>query len=739
MEVSQQFQERWLSGKHVGEARPVQFGRVRRGAFLKHHRPFTFLDGSTEDFATIPVSSPRTPFAAKWYPHSDWMDLPNLTDVNIQQNFETNGVRTATITIDNIVWKAIAGVVGTYHLARRGYLSPLRAYTAPWRHAPSWHEINEWVRIFESSSQVDIFQGYGDATPRVFTGLIDQVDMSSSPDTIVMTVRGFAGPMLTDQRMFGRNKDPRLRVPITFADRRSSYDEKKVSGGAKASSHHRTHPARNITRADSTSWLSQGRLSPDHSEWCQITLTAGHYETFRLFPQYANMEAYVSVRVQNRRDRRRYWTPHSGGLIPAKKAKVDDAEVNEGWYDPVTEGSWSDLTDAEKDARIASGDGMVPDTDIPYVRHFKRLDNVGKAHKLGHKFEVGAGTKLRITFRHLHHSAKYGDFRAGAKRLIAYALHKKADAKKNQWILVDDASDVVKVVLRWAGYREWEVEDFGWRIEKDKPWVFHQSDFFIDVINYVKSQGDFVFFEKPPTTHDESLGVPVFRHSRALRPPGDAVLGAADFNLLTGVNATLNVVGRPSIVHVRGREAKKGQHGRSLGEDRAKRVWAKYIPPWGTKHSTRYRQANILRHHTHFDPNLTTNGECKVAAVLIAIQYQLQSFTAHIEIPGHPGAELDDHVSIRDEGTGVDTRIWVADIQSQFTSGEQAKWTVTIGGALIDTEDMVLLGRALNDATAFALKQKDDAKVFRPGHFTVTDEESRTFKPDRATVKDLLA
>jgi hypothetical protein len=49
---------------------------------------------------------------------------------------------------------------------------------------------------------------------------------------------------------------------------------------------------------------------------------------------------------------------------------------------------------------------------------------------------------------------------------------------------------------------------------------------------------------------------------------------------------------------------------------------------------------------------------------MIAMQYQLQTFTGHIEIPGYPGVELDDQVGVIDEGTGANTRIWAADVQS---------------------------------------------------------------------------
>jgi hypothetical protein len=76
-----------------------------------------------------------------------------------------------------------------------------------------------------------------------------------------------------------------------------------------------------------------------------------------------------------------------------------------------------------------------------------------------------------------------------------------------------------------------------------------------------------------------------------------------DRDLLTGINASLNLAGRPSVIHVRGRESKKGERGRTLGEDTAKRLWARYNPLWFRDRRT----AGILASHTYTDFNLSTN------------------------------------------------------------------------------------------------------------------------------------
>jgi hypothetical protein len=684
VELSDTFRHRWRSGRHVGAATPRQEAYVRRGKFRRNYRKFTFLDGSEEDFADFPNRNgvARKGWSPRWYPSTAYQAIPNISSIQIGQNFDNNGIKTCTIECDNIVMKSIAGVLGTYHLAKRGYLSPLRRYTWGARPPTTWAEVNEWATIFDAIAQVTVHQGYGDELTPTFTGLIDQVDMTSNPDKMTITLRGFAGPTLADQRLFGWNKDPRVKVPVTFADRMSQDDVERISGGARASSSDSSHPARGITVPGTQEfWLSSGHAGPNHTEWVEITLPKGRYENFYLYPRHAGAEVFVGIKLKNRAKAK---PGH-----PAKRALVDGDPYDEGWFYPPAHPDW-----------------IVPSTPDnggwPYFHHFKSLDAIGTYHTLRHKFEVGDGTKLRIGFRNLPYVGYRDSFRAGCNRLIA--MKRKVNKKKqinNRYVLVDDAADVVKVVLSWAGYREWEIESFGWKIARDKPWVFHQGDFLIDLINYVKGQGDYVFFESAPSGDDRSMGVPIFRHQRALQAPGNEAVQVTDRNLLTGINASLNLAGRPSVIHVRGREAKKGERGRTMGEDTAKRLWAKYAPLWHRDH----RDGGILRAHTYTDFNLSTRQECMVAAIMIAMQYQLQTFTGHIEIPGFPGVELDDQVGVIDEGTGANTRIWAADVQSTFQSGEQANWTTTVGGSMIDTQDWFAL--ALDFFAAAAARDKD--------------------------------
>jgi hypothetical protein len=97
----------------------------------------------------------------------------------------------------------------------------------------------------------------------------------------------------------------------------------------------------------------------------------------------------------------------------------------------------------------------------------------------------------------------------------------------------------------------------------------------------------------------------------------------------------------------------------------------------------------------------------------------LQAVTAVVEIPGHPGLNLDDQVGVLDTGTGMNTRMWISNRSSTFQTGEQTSWVMTLGGSLIDTPDMVLLRE---------IDPSDDARwVGRP-------DDVRTAQLDRDAV-----
>lgn len=659
MDLNQTFIERWRSGKHVGAAKPSLTVGVRRGSFIRARQYFTFLDGSTDDFADLPGSN-LVPWFPKWSPDGEYAALPNVSEVSEQQSFDNNGFMSYTIQLENVVYKSIAGVLGTYHAVARGELSPYIGFVNLGRIQQQWNQVNAWLPFLKGASQLTIWQGYGDEITKVFTGLIDQVDMTSNPDHMTITCRDFGASMLGEQRLFGWNKDPKLKPPVRFVDRQSADQVVAVSGGAKASTEdtEASHPARNVTKKGSSFWLSHGRGGPNVTEWVQIRVKRGRYESIYISPHYAGMDAYISVYGHSRK--------YAKGRTEPPQA--DNVPFGPGWYD--------------------AGIGTVPGAagGIPYIKKLSNLPQIGKHFKLPISFEVGDNSIVRISFRNLGFSHSRRDYRAGCDRLIAYWRKRKPEARNNRWILVDDASDVVRVVLRWAGFREWEVENFGVRIPKDQPWIFHQSDFLIDLVNYVKSQGDYTFHMGRPTDHNLSTGVPIFRSTHAVAAPNE-VFEVTDHDLLTGISASIKHPTKAHIIRSRGRIPKKGQRGSRLGEDKTKRVSASYTPPWARAGDN----AGVVRHITNMDPFLETELDCKVACILIAVQQALQSNTGEIEIPGMPGIGLDEQISILDQGTGINSRLWIASRSSTFTTGPDARWTTRLGGSLLDTPDLLNL------------------------------------------------
>ena len=190
---------RWKSGKHVGAAKPRANVMVRRGHY---HRRYS-ADGVWQ---------------AVWVADSDWMVIPNITQITLESSFDSNGVTVATVQMDNVGYINAVGALGDpFHKIERGWFSPLRAYKAPGR--PSlFHEPNEWDRLLTDSVEIHISQGYGDQIVPTFSGLIDSATVGDLPDQITLSCRDF-GLNLVDSKLFGWNIDPDKRDPVTFYDR----------------------------------------------------------------------------------------------------------------------------------------------------------------------------------------------------------------------------------------------------------------------------------------------------------------------------------------------------------------------------------------------------------------------------------------------------------------------------------------------------------------------------------------
>lgn len=686
-EVSETFHERWASGEHVGEAGPVTFGFIRTGEFRRGYDPWP----APWDIH-IPGSSPQNPYQATWHPLTDYVDLPNVRSVNFTQDFEQKGITVATVVIDNIMLVEKTGVGGSiYHLIERGWLSPFRGYRAPNR-PDAGVQQNEWFEKLNRNAQIFLVQGYGDASVSTFTGLIDEIDLDSSPDTITMTVRDF-GQTLTDQRLFGTVKDPHITDPVTFADKKNMDKTEKVGGGAKASSEFPGHPARFVTTTDKkAAWWSENRGSKYPTEWIQIRVPKGRYESLYLELDYPGMEVFVGV----------FGRGNDGNY------SVDGVQYDNGWYRgpngdfpevPGEHGGW------------------------PYFKHYPELPKGPKTIPIG-TFMSGDDSVFRIGFRNLYDRTDYEDaagrprpnvvpkFRAAVSRFAAVKRVQVPEAKKGNYILINDVSDIVRVILRWAGFKEMEIENTGVKLgsgvagdeatgknkkgdsksAKPSPGTgkvtFNRSNFLIDIISQICEKTGFIFYIKEPTSpFNNSIGVPVFRSNRVLANNPD-IRELRDDQILTGVQAKVTEEPLSYIIRVRGRTASEKEGGQKLGgseEGKTLRLMASYRPPW----TREGRLAGIIKHRTVNRFDLKTEDECKFACFLVALYESLESITAVVEVPGTPEFELDDQVSIIDEATGLNTRMWIARRTSEFTYSKSGNvWKTTLSGALIDTPDI---------------------------------------------------
>lgn len=669
--VNQTIFERWFSRRHVGAARPGVLVAVRRGKFERAYQPHTFLDGSSEQFGAIYKESASKPWWPKWVPSEEYRFIPGTRSVELNKSLQNKGIQTATITVDNIVVGQRTGVLGrVFHILKRGALAPYYAFRGEGRPPQNIETDPDWFEILDSEAQITVWEMYGQedftGMTKTFTGLIDgPIDMTSNPAVMTIAARDF-GQMLTDARLLGNNKSPQVRPPVTFVDRRYADNIKAVSGGAIASTEHTGHPAIYVTdKHSSTTWQSQGHSVQNVTEWVEIHIPRGRYESFFLYPEFANMEVYLSV-----------------------YARGDDPKMDGASIPP---NAWAD-----------NGSGDVPGANggFPYIKKWTMMEAEGH-HRTMPRFFLGDNSVVRLSFRNLGRS-KDDDgnltYRAGVRRLAAIQREQKEEVAKKRWILVDDASDIVKIVLRWAGFREWEVENFGWRL-KDKL-VFHQGDTLMDIIDRLATYGAFNFFMGDPTLHDLSMGVPIFRYNRARSGAPFLMVQVTDQDLVTGMNAKLDKAQKAYIIRARGKLSKKGF---MLGEDTDKRFMASYRPPWVKEGRT----SGKIRHETFYDNMLTSNEQCKVACCLIAFEQALAGAAVTVEIPGYPAFDIDDQVSVMDEGTGTNSRVYILERASTHTTGQQGTWKMTLTGALLDTPDVQGVIRDLNQAIDEAVAEDE--------------------------------
>lgn len=689
---------RWRSGKHVGSQKPVMRGYCRVVQISRHY--FTLPRGQV--YATVPGGAmkgvgPQKVWQGRWRPKTAWTTLPNILAFRSDQDFDANGVQTATIDLDNVGMVETTGLNGIFHAIERGYYAPHRGFKPKGR--PAVETKNSWFDILnDKSCQVMILAGYGDVVFPIFSGLVNDLDESSRPDRITLTCRD-VGQVLTDQHIFANAKARGVTDPITFADRRDADRTDSVGHAADASN--RTAgkgPRFVLDNSKETFWKSRDydHGHPNELPWVQIGVPHGRYESFWLQPAYKDLECYVAIKARDRQ------APGPGG------AKKHDYSAH------YADGEWID-----------EGNGNIPGTNIPWVKHIDRVRANERGYSLPRPgYDLGDDSKIRLYFTNLDRgksgTGKGRAYRAGVIRFEAIRRKTKLAARKEEWILVDDLSDVVKTVFQWSGINAWEVESTGVRLKSNSTW--NRGNTLIDIITAAAEQVGYVFYIKPPQSFDESeealastenelaIGVGVFRQNQAMRRANqtrDPVEQVSESSILQGINARFTDEPLAYNIRVRGKQRSKKKGGRTLGGDKTARYMYVYRPPWsrGTRgdvfnyyggrdpHRTLsaspdFRNGNIKKYVVHHDEKLRSVDECKIAALFIAFREALESATATIEFPGFPPLQLDHQLAIYDTGTGLSTRMWIAAKQVEYQAGPQGHFKMSVGGALIDLPDI---------------------------------------------------
>lgn len=685
---------RWTTGQYVGGAAPELVVYVRKGVITHRYEPW-----HGEHVKALIKGHIYRPYQGFWQPTSDWKVVPNALSAEVNQSFDENGLRQLSLDVENIYYETKTGIAGLFRAIRRGWLSPYRGNTTGYATPvdPQTGEKltkNDWFEYLAADRQIMVLAGYGaDGLVPVFTGLIDSLDLTSKPDRLTITARDF-GQFLVDQKAFGRNKDPSVRDPIVFADRKDSFKEKPVAAGVRASSSSPDHSAHKAIDGDGkgqdrkTYWLSAAALRPDNTEWIEIHLPEGQYEDFFIECPFANMECYVSLYATKLKHKRIVGDKGQPGAFKSDMPGIDGHLIDTGWV-------------AGDDAiGIVPDDPDGDDGGHHYVKLFHTIKGNRKV-SLPFKLHSGDGTRLRLSFRNLHkmrpsheerrrHSGVDYVYKTGLKRFAAYKEHVEKVASKDRYILVEDISDVVRVVLRWVGFKDWDVEDTGVRLSS--PMIVNRQTYFSEIIAKMSELTGYCFFISPPTDLD-SIGVPHFRNPAFLT--GGAALDpdfvVADSNLLTGIKYHFDDSALAYNIRVRGKRAKPKGGGVTLGGGSVpgsksdRRIMATYYPPWG---HARGRRVQVAKQVVHVDPQLTTVYQCRVGAILIALAEAMASASVVVEVPWVPGLGLDQVGYVTDTATGLNTRIYVAQQTITMSAGASKKWVMSLQAALLDTPDV---------------------------------------------------
>lgn len=434
-----------------------------------------------------------------------------------------------------------------------------------------------------------------------------------------------------------------------------------------------------IDESIQTEWHSDRRSARDVTEWVQIRVPQGAYRSFRLYTNVDDMEMFVSIYAKNRRRKKGTKSDAYEEYPP----QFEEDDIPEDWVD--------------------LGKGLVPgetNGGIPYVKReasVAKMYNRAFTFSLPGKFELGKDSIIRVHFRHLHpiadeYQARVGKLLANTRTGVQQpkpATKEEEDKEKRRRVIeVEDPSDIVRVVLRWAGFAEWNIENTGASLKGD--WgPFSRQTPLRDIIAKVEEMTGYVFFMAPPTENDASVGIPTFRSALLLRDDLPDIPRITDRDLLTGIQAKTTDEPLASIIRVRGAKLKRRLGGQQFSIEKEYRVMSTYRPPW-------WPLGGMLRHVVHYEPRLKDQLSVDVMAALIALKEALASATATIEIPGTPEFDLDWQVALYDAGTGLNTRLYLASRSTVFVSGERPSYKTTLGGSLLDTPWIVGVKQHLN-------------------------------------------
>lgn len=718
-----------------GRAKARQFVLIRRGSFVRSFHqhgpegadPNHTLGNDPDDYGQ-PGGQEGAPF---WYPDwtpdpaNPWEYIPSIKQVRLSQDFTNNGVTNASIDIDNIVYSPQNKGLGVFHTILKGFYSPLRGYHAPGQ--PSGGDIaNEWL-LKLPNAQVMILQGYGTEIVPVFTGLIDDIDLDASPTVITITARDFLG-VAADEHFFGWAQDKRIDQ-ITFVPSKGKIHGflpgtggpipgtpgslNKVGGGATASSEEDEHPAREVdVVGEGHFWQTTEHTRPDTTEWIEIKLPKCSLTGFYVDPQYADQDIFVGFYLEPVDDGGSsvfhcHFTP-DGQTTP--QIIREDSLFVDGYYEGIPKGFWTN-----HQGLVSGGD---PNGQWPWIFRFLKMPTGGHYIPLGGTLRVGDGTRLRIGVRNLSRRNEYGvyRYRGAIKRLVGLTgafptapqpgtpyvpgppFIQQIPTDLPNEIPIDDVTEIAKILFRWLGFKEWEVESAGVKLQD--PIVLNAGDSFMTLLTQLRDQLGYTLFMGEPTSVD-SIGVPIFRYTRVLENTQQDVDRVTDHDLVTTTKLKWSNQQERSVIRVRGAvvDGIYGAQGQTLGADTSLRPMYVYFPPWAG------RMAGVLKPLTYYNDQITTEVDCRFGCYLTALQIALAMVTGIIQLPGTPHLGLDSFVSVKDTQVGLDSRLYITNRTSTFVTGEDAEWTIELGGSVIDTPDIEKIVADYNQAKAETTRQ----------------------------------